>query len=254
MQVSQARLEDLMDGVLAAMAQDLPWLLGADITAYRQDTPMVFASYGVGSAVQDAQLRHGTGPTRDAALSDGPVTSDDLWNDRRWNQLDLARACAEHPQHARVLQKVRSVVSLPGLQDDAGLVVISAYLAHSPAEDALDVLTRYERLVTADIAALSTVSGTDQRTGRVLAALQRRYMIEQAKGVVMATCRTDPTMAWLLLQDAGRRSNISLHALAGELIKQVQATEPPAIDADGPQRAAGELWSALQHIHTSATR
>jgi hypothetical protein len=132
---------------------------------------------------------------------------------------------------------------------------MSVYLGEAPTEDALDVMTRYERLVTADFAALSAVSGTDQRTGRVLVALQRRYMIEQAKGVVMATCRTDPITAWLLLQDACRRSNTNLQALAGELIDQIRTQTRPAVRTDeesATRRAAGELWSALQHIHSSA--
>jgi hypothetical protein len=254
-ELSQTRLEDLMGDILAAMAQDMPWLLGADITAYRRDTPIVVAAYGVGSVIQETQLHHGIGPTHDAAVTDGPVTSDNLWQDRRWHDLDLTRACDQHPEHARILQKVRGAASLPGLQDDTGLVVMSVYLGESPTSDALDVMTRYERLVTADFAALSAVAGPDQRTGRVLVALHRRYLIEQAKGVVMATCRTDPITAWLLLQDACRRSNTNLQALAGELIDQVRTEARPTArtGADSaPHRAAGELWSALQRIHSSA--
>ncbi|TCO47378.1 ANTAR domain-containing protein [Actinocrispum wychmicini] len=250
MEPSQVRLEDLMADILAAMAQDMPWLLGADITAYRQDTPIVFATYGVGAAVQEVQQHYQTGPTRDAAITNGPVTCDDLWNDRRWRRLDLTQACVLHPQHSRVLQKVRRVAALPGLQDDTGLVVISAYLGEASTDEALDILTRYERLVTADVAVLSTVSGTDQRTSRVLAALHRRNMVEQAKGVIMAACRTDPVMAWLLLQDASRRSHTTLQALAGELLKQVQ-DDPGETAKSATGQAARDLWSALRHIHTS---
>jgi hypothetical protein len=255
-ELSQTRLEDLMGDILAAMAQDMPWLLGADITAYRRDAPIVVATYGVGSVIQETQLHHGIGPTHDAAVTDGPVTSDNLWQDRRWRELDLTQACVQHPEHARVLQKVQGAAALPGLQDDSGLVVMSVYLGEAPTEDALNVMTRYERLVTADFAALSAVAGTDQRTGRVLVALHRRYTIEQAKGVVMATCRTDPITAWRLLQDACRRSNTNLQALAGELVEQVRTqtrASARAGEESATRRAAGELWSALQHIHSSAT-
>ncbi|GAB3889723.1 hypothetical protein GCM10029964_059970 [Kibdelosporangium lantanae] len=113
-ELSQIRLEDLMDDILAALARDVPWLLGADITAYRRDTPVVFASYGVGQAVQDVQRSRRTGPTSEAAVTNGPVTSDDLWNDRRWQELDLAEACVLHPEHARVLRKVRARPPFPG--------------------------------------------------------------------------------------------------------------------------------------------
>lgn len=249
MELSQLRLEELMDDILAAMAQEMPWLLGADITAYRRDAPIVFATYGVGAAVQDVQRYCRTGPTLDAAVTSGPITCDDLWNDRRWQRLDLTQACVLHPQHARVLRKVRRAAALPGLQDDTGFVVLSAYLGDASAEEALDVLTRYERLVTADVAVLSAASGTDQRTGRVLVALQRRYMVEQAKGVIMAACRTDPVMAWLLLQDACRRSHTTLHALAGELLDQVQGASVGPETAT--REAARELWSALRHIDKS---
>jgi hypothetical protein len=252
-ELSEVRLEDLMSGILAGMAQDLPWLLGADITAYRQDAPIVFASYGVGSALQEVQLQCAT-PTRDAAITDGPVTSDNLWNDRRWRRLDIDQACVLHPQHASVLQKVCGAAALPGLQDDSGLVVLTAYLGEARTVDALEVMTRYERLVSADIAVLSAVAGPDQRTGRVLAALQRRDTVQQAKGVVMATCRTDPTMAWMLLQDACRRADTNLQALAAELVRQVRTDLEAEAESAGEQasrRAAEELWSALRRIHSS---
>jgi ANTAR domain-containing protein len=250
-ELTQTGLQDLMANILAGMAQDLPWMLGADITAYRDDAPIVFAAYGVGSALQDTQLYCGTGPTRDAAHTDGPVTSDNLWNDRRWQTLDVDRACGRHPEHARVLQRVCGAAALPGLQDDSGLVVLSVYLGAADTEDALNVMSRYERLITADVAALSAATGPDQRTGRVLAALQQRDVIEQAKGVVMATCRTDPMMAWMLLQDACRRAGTNLQALAAELVMEVRAAPGPPDEDSAPRRAAEELWSALRRIQSA---
>lgn len=247
----EVRLEDLMSDVLAGIAQELPWLLGADIIAFRQEHPVVYATYGVGVALQNIQDQLRAGPTRVAATTDGPVLSDNLWHDRRWPTLDLPRTSALYPQHARLLAKVNGVAALPGLHDDSGLVVITTYLGEAPNDGVLDTVARYERLVTADVAVLSSFSGTDQRTGRVLTALRRRDVIEQAKGVVMATCRTDHTMAWLLLQDACRRTNTNLDALATELVRQVQS-EADTLGESGPGRAAGELWSALRHIHTTA--
>jgi hypothetical protein len=251
MEATRLKLDDLMADVLAGMAQDLPWLLGADIIAYRQEHPIVFATYGVGTALQDIQDRFRTGPTREAATTDGPVLSNDLWHDRRWPGLDLPQACALHPEQARLLPKVSGVVAVPGLQDDSGPVVMTAYLGEASTDSALDTIARYERLVTADVATLSAYSGPDQRTSRVLSALHHRDMVEQAKGVVMATCRTDHTMAWMLLQDACRRSNTTLHALAAELLRQVQS-EVDSTDSSASGRAAGELWSALQRIHAAA--
>lgn len=251
MTVNEVRLEDLMSDVLAGMAQELPWLLGADIIAFRRDHPIVYATYGVGTALQNIQEQLQAGPTRVAATTDGPVMSDNLWNDKRWPALDMRRTSALYPQHARLLPRVNGVAALPGLQDDSGLVVMTTYLGEAPNDSVLDTMARYERLVTADVAVLSSFSGTDQRTARVLTALHRRDVIEQAKGVVMATCRTDHTMAWLLLQDACRRTNTSLNALAAELVRHVQSEADPAGDS-GTGRAAGELWSALRHIHTTA--
>jgi hypothetical protein len=252
MEVNRLKLEDLMANVLAGMAQDMPWLLGADIIAYRQEHPIVFATYGVGTALQDVQDQCRTGPTREAATTDGPVMSDDLWRDRRWPGLDLPQACTLHPEQARLLPKVSGVAAIPGLQDDSGLVVLTAYLSEASTDSALDTMARYERLVTADVATLSAYSGPDQRTSRVLSALHRRDVIEQAKGVVMATCRTDHTMAWMLLQDACRRSNTTLNSLATELVRQVQSEVEP-MGGSAPGRAAGEFWSALQRIHAAAS-
>ncbi|MCE7004404.1 ANTAR domain-containing protein [Kibdelosporangium philippinense] len=247
----EVRIEDLMSDVLAGMAQEMPWSLGADVIAFRHDHPVVYSTYGVGITLQNVQEHLRTGPTREAATTDGPIMSDNIWHDRRWPALDLSRTRALYPQHARLLEKVHGVVAVPGLQDDSGLVVITAYLGEAPNDSVLDTMSRYERLVSADVAVLSSLSDTDQRTSRVLAALHRRDVIEQAKGVVMATCRTDHTMAWLLLQDACRRTNTTLNALAAELVRQVRS-EADTLGESGTGRAAGELWSALRHIHATA--
>nr|CTQ94214.1 hypothetical protein [Kibdelosporangium sp. MJ126-NF4] len=251
MEVTQVRIEDLMSDVLAGMAQEMPWLLGADIIAFRDECPVVYATYGVGITLQNIQEHLRAGPTRDAATTDGPVISDNIWRDKRWPALDLSRTSALYPQHARLLSKVNGVAALPGLQDDSGLIVVTTYLGETPNDNVLDTMARYERLVTADVAVLSSFSGTDQRTSRVLTALHRRDVIEQAKGVVMATCRTDHTMAWLLLQDACRRTNTNLNALAAELVRHVKS-EVDTVGDSGTGRAAGELWTALRHIHTTA--
>lgn len=258
MEPKQPWLENLLETVLGGIAHERSELLGADITALRPQRPhhqpLVFATYGIGGTLGEIQLRNFMGPTRDAAVTEGPVTCEDLWNDDRWPKLDLDRACTLFPEHTHALKNVFGAVAFPGLRDNGSLVIISAYLSSPLTTKVVDLLSRYERLVGSAIATRAAVSGPEQRAQRVVAVLRTRDVVEQAKGIVMAMCRTDDATAWMLLHEVSRQSNIMLSTLAAELVDHVvepkEQRRAKVAGVTKGRRIATDLWRALTHSDT----
>ncbi|TWP47581.1 ANTAR domain-containing protein [Lentzea tibetensis] len=246
-------LDEFLGMVVRGVARDLPGLLGTDIAALRprqpHHSPVVLAAHGVSLTLHEIQLRAVRGPIRVAATADGPVVSEDLWHDERWPELRLKQACTQFPDQSRVLHETRGVVSLPGLHDNGSVVVLSAYLAEAPGTGAVSILSRYERLVASAIVTTSAFTGPPRRTGRALAILQSRDDVQQATGIVMSLCRTDPVTAGRLLHDIGLRADVRPDALAAELVRMAgdPGEKPGAAPAPDPRarRIAVELWSAL---------
>ncbi|CCH31694.1 ANTAR domain-containing protein [Actinosynnema sp. NPDC047251] len=247
------RLDDVLGAVVRGLRGAVPGLVGADVAVLYPSRPhhrpVVLAEHGVGGALEDVQSRVRGGPTRDAAAGGKPVVSADLWRDERWPGLDLDRACRMFPRRRAALREVRGATALPGLRDNGGLVVLTAY-GNRPADDAtLDVLSRYERLVASAIATVSASAGTEERTGRVLAVLHHRALVDQAKGIVMARCRTDADTAWALLHEVSARAGAEPSAVAVELVDEVVDRPCPfgarAVGEPKARRIARELWAAI---------
>ena len=77
----------------------------------------------------------------------------------------------------------------------------------------------------------------DSAAARLLARLDSKPVIEQAKGILMAQHRCGPDEAFDLLRRASQRANVRVSALAARIVEQVAAPE-----CDGkprPVRTAG---------------
>ncbi|GLZ31012.1 ANTAR domain-containing protein [Lentzea sp. NBRC 105346] len=242
-------LEEFLGKVVQAIVRDLPGLRGVDIAALRprqpHHAPVVFAAHGVAVDLQDLQMRNVSGPTLCAAQGHRPIVSKDVWHDQRWPRLSLAGACASFPQSSGLLHSTRGAVALPGLHDNGSQIVVSAYFSEAPDDDVVGVVMRHERLVAAAIVAASAFSGPVERTRRVLSVLQSRADVQQAQGVIMALCRTDPLTAAALLHDISNRSALLPGELAAELVRFVG--DPGAVSITHPKarRVASELWTTL---------
>jgi AmiR/NasT family two-component response regulator len=68
------------------------------------------------------------------------------------------------------------------------------------------------------------LSGSEE--ARPIDLPQTRAVIEQAKGIVMATYRCGPDEAFSLLRSAAQRANVKVHVLAARLVER--ATTKPA--------------------------
>ena len=61
---------------------------------------------------------------------------------------------------------------------------------------------------------------------------QIRAVIEQAKGIMMATYRCGPDEAFTLLRSASQRANVKVHVLAARVVERAITKSAPHLICD----------------------
>lgn len=231
---------ELFDRILERIQRDLPDATGLAITVHARGhgiTVLAERGTGIGGLPTADQ-----GPLVDAVEYQVPVLSPDLESDDRWPApITDARGT-----------QVRGAAAVPGVWREDQTVVLSAVLSR-PA-DAADIATLigYEQLVSA---ALVTSAAEDSAgIADMLAVLQSRGAIEQAKGMIMGRLRCDADAAWSTLRRASHESNVKLRELAVALVEHVggvpaeqPAASTPIVPDARARRSAGLLWAVLTH-------
>ena len=123
------------------------------------------------------------------------------------------------------------MAAVPGIWRDDETVVLSCALSREADAATVATLIGYEQLISA---ALVTSAAEDaSEIADMLAVLQSRGTIEQAKGVIMGCLRCDADVAWSTLRRASHESNVKLRSLAVALVEHVGGTpaEQPAVAA-----------------------
>ncbi len=240
---------ELLGRILDRIHHDLPQALGLTISVHdKQDGHCVLASLGIGEEFLGAQLTGAGGPVVDAFEHQIPVLSPKLWEDDRWPAL-TRHSGAVWPQ-------VLGVVSVPGVWQADTTVVVSAELSVAATAATVITLIGYEQLITA--AMVTSEAQDSTRIADMMAVLQSRGAIEQAKGAIMGLLRCDADTAWTTLRRASHESNVKLRVLAVAFVEHLSgapAEQPeagaPIVPDEEARRAAQMLWAVLTHAAKS---
>ncbi len=241
---------ELFQRLLERIQRDLPGALGLAVTLHARDQrAAVVAAYGLG--IECLETPTGEGPLADAVEYQVPVLSPDLWSDDRWRSLTPDAVRAQVTDEAS-LNDVRGMAAVPGVWREDQTVVLSCVLSRPADATTVTTLIGYEQLASAAL-----VTSAAQDSGGIadmLAVLQSRGAIEQAKGMIMGSLRCDAETAWSTLRQASHESNAKLRELAVALVEHVggvPAEQPMAVAPIVPdqraRRAAGLLWAVLTH-------
>lgn len=245
---------ELFDRILERVHRDLPDSAGLAITLHSKSggvTVLASRGFGIDFSIDCLSGPGGEGPVSDAVEYQVPVLSPDLWSDDRWPRLSpdsVGSGCCTG-QH---LDRIRGVAAVPGVWRADETVVLCCALSREADAATAATLIGYEQLVSA---ALVTSAAEDaSEIADMLAVLQSRGTIEQAKGVIMGCLRCDADVAWSTLRRASHESNVKLRALAVALVEHVGGVpaEQPAIAApilpdERARKAAALLWAVLSH-------
>ena len=140
----------------------------------------------------------------------------DLCSDDRWPALTLEAVRERVPGHDDELSAVRGAAAAPGVWQADQTVVLSCALTRPADAVTVTTLIGYEQLVSA--AMMTSVAEDGAQIADMLAVLQSRGAIEQAKGVIMGCLRCDADTAWATLRRASHESNVKLRVLAVALV------------------------------------
>lgn len=241
---------ELFDRILERVHRDLPDAVGLAVTMHsKTDGVAVLATLGAGTeCLTDPDLN---GPVFDAVEYQVPVLSPDLWADDRWPGL-AAETTRPPSGDGQSAEQVHGVAAVPGVWRADETVVLSCALSRVADAATVTTLIGYEQLLSA--AMVTSAAEDASGIADMLAVLQSRGAIEQAKGVIMGCLRCDADTAWSTLRRASHESNVKLRSLAVGLVEHVGGTpaEQPAIAApivpdERARKAAALLWAVLSH-------
>ncbi len=254
--VEDAQSTTLLARILERIRADVREVLGIAIAVQELEdpaerrTPVVLASWGVEADLLAAQTSGLGGPTADALAHQIPVVSPRLWSDDRWPQLTDAAMRSRSPRHAPAWSQLGGAACVPGTWADDAAVVVSCSLSRPADAGVVATLIGYEQLVAA--ALVTAAAQATHNMADVLAVLQSRPALEQAKGAVMGRCGCDADQAWSVLRQVSQRYNVKVREVAVALIEHIgrSPAEHPEVTApivvDHRARGAAEwLWSEL---------
>ena len=246
---------ELLVRILERVQRDLPEALGLAITVHERGhdhEATVVAARGFGREIVQAQLDGLGGPVVDAVTYQIPVLTLDLWPDDRWPDLTLDAMAARHPEHSAAWRQVRGSVAVPGVWEADATVVLSCTLDRPATAATVNILVGYEQLIFAAMLTSDAKDGT--AVADMMAVLQSRGAIEQAKGAIMGCLRCDAETAWSTLRRASHESNVKLRTLAVALMEHIGGSPAEQLVAGSPivpdeaaRKAARLLWAVLTH-------
>jgi len=159
----------------------------------------------------DAQYRSGTGPCVEAMTAQRIVRVDDLLVDPRWE--DLAAAAAE--------AGIRSSLSAPLVVGGATTGGLNYYgresAAFSPEDEVFSA--RFSSRAATVVSNATAYWSVEESARQLATALESRALIEQAKGVLIATQGCTAEEAFDILRRTSQRENRKLRTIAAELVQ-----------------------------------
>lgn len=143
-------------------------------------------------------------------------------------------------------------VAVPGSWGNEGPVVLTLYLDHPPESHDLRVVEEIEPMLTMAAAVVEFCAGEVMRADQMVAMMQHRRVIEQAKGLVMGQQRVPAGAAFQTLVRTSQHANVKLRDLCSALVLQVCGTldetdvVPVSAPSDNAVQVARQMWAALQ--------
>jgi hypothetical protein len=242
---------DLLTTLLDHVRSEVAGCVGAGLHA-TTDEAGTLAYTGLAEQLDTMQWELREGPVPQAATEQQSATSPDLATDERWPAL-AAKITSLDERPERI-----AAVAVAGSWDDEGPVVLSIYLDHEPTADDLRVIERIEPVLAISTALVEFCADEVVRGDQLVAMVEHRRVIEQAKGMIMVVRRCDAEDAFSSLVGASQHFNVKLRDLAVatvELIGRAPAEQASAealgrdAGLKGPgqpaRRAAQQMWAAL---------
>jgi len=164
--------------------------------------------------IDETQYDNDRGPCLESSRTQQVLVADDLRTDDRWPEF--AAAAREHG--------VLSSLSMPVVVAAHGLGALNFY-AGTPGFFDADA-RRLADLFAGQCAVASQYWTASNESMNLAAAMKSRAIIEQAKGVIMATTRCTADEAFDLLRVQSQQENRKLRDIADEIVNRQTRSSP----------------------------
>lgn len=186
----------------------------ASITFTRgDDTGWTVACTGdLALSLDEAQYATGNGPCMDASQAGEVLIIEDFHQETRWPDY-IARA---------VQTGGRSSLSIPMPIQSSVLAALNLYSLQPDAFGEEDVVAGkgIAALGAVTVTQLALQESAELTAAQLQEAMSSRAVIEQAKGIIMASTRCDPERAFELLRAQSQTENRKLREIAQALVRQ----------------------------------
>jgi GAF domain-containing protein len=171
--------------------------------------------------IDQAQYDTGRGPCLDAWRTRTTVRLDDL-EQVPPDYEEFAQACLEHG--------IRSTLSMPLVAAHEGIGALNFYSSDKGGFSASDeeVAEEFATATSAVLANAAAYWGAYDLAQQMTEAMRTRAVIEQAKGMLMATSGSlDEEGAFDLLRQASQRENVKLRDIARRIVDRQPIVDRP---------------------------
>jgi hypothetical protein len=242
---------ELLQRLMEHLHTRIDGCLGAGLSASAPE-PRALYTVGLAAELDALQWKAEDGPLVRAATGQEATVTAELADEWEWPRL--AAALAARPSLPRSIGSV----AVTGSWDDEGPIVLSVYLDHPPTEHDLRAVEEIEPVLAMAAALVEFCSEEIIRSDQLLAMVEHRRLIEQAKGMVMAARRCDGGTAFRSLVTTSQHFNIKLRELAiavvelvgrgpaesaGHGVEGIDTVDTPKQAA---RQAAEQMWAALR--------
>jgi len=225
---SANQMNIVLDEVLQLIKRRIPGTDETSITLIRNEKAYTVASSGsLATALDEIQYAAGYGPCLTAARTDELHTIDDTATESRWPDFVV---------HARE-QGLGSSVSLPMPVESylVGALNIYSLTPHAFDADSVVLAQALAAHVTVALGHAESDWGMLEKNQNLQLALQSRGVIDQAKGIIMATSKCTAADAFQQLRNVSMSQNIKLADIAASLVASasghpVRLETPPSDD------------------------
>jgi hypothetical protein len=212
---AQRSVQDVLDEIVAAAVANVPGaeLAGVSQVHARREVRTTAATAELVRRVDEAQYEAGEGPCLSSIYEHATVRLPDMRAEPRWPRF-AARAAG---------MGIGSMLSLQLYVEGEDLGALNLY---SAGIDAFGDESEHVGLLLASHAGVALAGA--QRQDRLLAAVDTRDLIGQAKGILMERYKITAEEAFTVLVRTSQRSRRKLREVAEELTRSGELASPPA--------------------------
>lgn len=213
--LGEERLEATLARVSRLAVSALPGCDAADLTLLGRDNAITAAPTDRRALLlDDAQYSSGEGPCLDAAREQRPNVVDSTRTDRRW----------PHFCHVATQVGILSAAALPlhAHGEPVGALNLYSNVVHGFPETDMTVAKQFATQAGIAIMNARTHAALLETTTQLNEALESRAVIDQAKGILMATESCSAAEAFDRLRTRSQHKNRKLRVVAHQIVDAIQ--------------------------------